>query len=83
MVLTVQDILSMKSYRNLYQTVCSWENLVLAWKKARKGKTRKRYVKKFERDLEKNLLDLQFELKNQFLQVYYAHLQDFFSKHSE
>ena len=62
MVLTVQDILSMKSYRNLYQTVCSWENLVLAWKKARKGKTLKQYVIDFEKDLKSNLVILRVEL---------------------
>jgi retron-type reverse transcriptase len=39
------------------------ENLVLAWKKARKGKTKKDYVIKFERDLKKNLSDLHNELK--------------------
>lgn len=56
----------MKTYKNLYARIHSLDNLVLAWKKARKGKTRKPYVIKFEKDLEKNLLDLQFELKNQF-----------------
>ena len=38
----------------------------IAWKKARKGKTKKNYVIEFEKYLERNLLDLQFELKNQF-----------------
>ncbi|MFH1802367.1 MAG: reverse transcriptase/maturase family protein [archaeon] len=45
------------------------DNLLLAYKKAHKGKTRKSYVIKFERDLERNLLDLQFEIKNQFYKL--------------
>ena len=57
--------LSMKSYNNLYSDICDWKNLVLAWKKARKGKTRKIYVMEFEADLRNNLLKLQEELKNQ------------------
>jgi RNA-directed DNA polymerase len=39
-------------------------NLVIAWRKARKGKTNVYYVKEFEKNLEKNLLDLYYELKN-------------------
>jgi len=39
-------------------------NLFLAYKKARKGKTKKDYVKKFEKNLRKNLKQLQFELIN-------------------
>lgn len=39
------------------------DNLILAWQKARKHKTRKSYVLKFEKNTEKNLLDLHFELK--------------------
>lgn len=42
----------------------SLENLILAWKKARKGKTKRLYAIEFERDLENNLLKLNFELKN-------------------
>lgn len=42
------------------------DNLYWAWKKARKGKTRKVYVKKFEKNIERELLDLEFELKNGF-----------------
>jgi retron-type reverse transcriptase len=40
-------------------------NLILAWRKARKGKTKKDYVIKFEENLIKNLLNLHEELKNQ------------------
>nr|AQS29544.1 hypothetical protein [uncultured archaeon]AQS33473.1 hypothetical protein [uncultured archaeon] len=52
----------MKTYKNLYRQICSLDNLVLAWRKARKGKTQRDYVIEFERDLKKNLLDLQYEL---------------------
>ena len=52
----------MKTYRHLYQTVCSYENLVLAWKKARKGKTLKQYVIDFEKDIKNNLALLRTEL---------------------
>ncbi|MDO8459490.1 MAG: reverse transcriptase domain-containing protein [Nanoarchaeota archaeon] len=55
----------MKTYKNLYEKIISFDNLVLAWKKARKGKTQKLYVVKFEENLEKNLLDLHFDLKEQ------------------
>ncbi len=51
---------------NLYQKVYSFENILLAYKKARKGKTKKSYVIEFEKILERNILDLQFELRNQF-----------------
>ena len=45
-----------------YVDVYRWENLTLAFKKARKGKTKKQYVKDFEENLWQNLRDLQFEL---------------------
>jgi len=31
----------MKTYNNLYKRIVSFENLILAWQKARKGKTSK------------------------------------------
>ena len=55
----------MKTYKNLYSEVCSIQNLVLAWRKARKGKTKRNYVKQFEKNLGKNLKILHEELKNQ------------------
>ncbi len=55
----------MKTYNNLYAQICNIKNLYLAYKKARKGKTKKDYVINFEKDLWKNLLKLQEELKNQ------------------
>ena len=51
-----------------YDYLCSVANLTLAWRKARKGKTRKRDVVEFERNLEKNLLALHQELKNKSYQ---------------
>jgi RNA-directed DNA polymerase len=53
---------SMKTHKKLYYQIYEWYNLVLAYKKARKGKTKKDYVIKFEQNLNKNLQDLQFEL---------------------
>ncbi len=55
----------MKSYDNLYEEIISLKNLILAWKKARKGKTKRNYVKEFERNLPQNLKILHDELKNQ------------------
>ena len=40
-------------------------NLLLAYKKARKGKTKKDYIIEFEKDLIRHLLKLNEELKNQ------------------
>ncbi|MFA4960392.1 MAG: reverse transcriptase/maturase family protein [Candidatus Pacearchaeota archaeon] len=54
-----------KTYNNLYEKVCDYNNLVLAWKKARKGKTRKPYVLEFQENLINSLDDLQKELINE------------------
>ena len=53
-----------KNYNNLYDKIISLKNLVLAWKKARKGKTKKIYVMEFEANFHDNLLKLHEELKN-------------------
>ena len=55
----------MKTYKNLYEKIISPENLILAWKKARKGKTKKDYVVEFEKRLDENLKQLHEELENQ------------------
>ncbi len=55
----------MKTYNKIYNNIISLENLILAWKKARKGKTKKDYVKEFERNLFYNLIALHYELKSQ------------------
>jgi RNA-directed DNA polymerase len=51
-----------KTYNNLYKKVCDYDNLVLAWRKARKGKTRKPYVLEFQENIIDNLDLLQREL---------------------
>lgn len=50
------------SYNNLYEQIYSFDNLLDAWQKARKGKRRHREVLKFELGLEGNLIALQNEL---------------------
>jgi len=51
------------TYDNLYGTLCSYDNLLLAFKKARKRKSHKLYVLEFESALESNLRKLQQELQ--------------------
>lgn len=53
---------------DLFDTLCSYENLSLAFKKARRGKTQKQYVIDFEKNIHENLLILRNEL---LMQVYY------------
>ena len=48
---------------NIYHEIYSMKNLILAWKKARKGKTKKDYVIEFEKNLGVNLRALHYELK--------------------
>jgi len=48
---------------DLYLQICTWENLYLAWRKARKGKRGRVPAATFEFDLEANLLQLQRELE--------------------
>ncbi|MEK6862786.1 MAG: reverse transcriptase domain-containing protein [Nanoarchaeota archaeon] len=55
----------MQTYNNLYPKIYSYNNLKLAYKKARKGKSKKDYVTEFESNLDENLLSLQKELINQ------------------
>src|SRR3972149_9838195 len=55
----------MITYNNLFGKLCSLENLRLAFKKARKGKTKKWYVKEFENNLENELMKLKIELETQ------------------
>ena len=47
---------------NLFDKLCSYENLELAYKKARKRKTLKRYVIEFEKNQKQNLSDLRNKL---------------------
>ncbi|MEK6860246.1 MAG: hypothetical protein AABX54_05530 [Nanoarchaeota archaeon] len=55
----------MKTYKNLYLQICDIHNLLLAWRKARKEKTKKEYVIEFEKDVIGNLFQLQKELIEQ------------------
>ena len=52
----------MKTYRHLYAQIVSFENLYLAFRKARKGKRDRPEVAAFELDLEANLFQLQEDL---------------------
>ena len=54
----------MKTYKHLYPQVCDFENLYLAYRKARKGKRGKAYVAEFERGYEEQLFALQKELQD-------------------
>jgi retron-type reverse transcriptase len=47
-----------------YQYLYSLSNLTLAWRKARENKNSNSDITDFEKDLEKNLLNLHYELKN-------------------
>jgi retron-type reverse transcriptase len=53
----------MKRYRNLFEKIISFENLLLAAKKAFRGKKDKTSVVRFYFDMEKELLGLQEEMK--------------------
>ena len=48
--------------RDLWKELCSYENLLIAFRKARKHKTFKPYVIDFEKNLKENLLILRSEL---------------------
>ena len=54
----------MKRYGNLWQKIISMDNLKLAYKKARKGKTWQKSIKVFDKDIEGNLLKIQASLIN-------------------
>ena len=55
----------MKTYKNLYEKIISIDNLIRAYRKARKGKTKKNYVIEFEKDTIGNLFKIHNELKTQ------------------
>lgn len=55
---------AMKVYKKLYPQLCSYQNLELAFKDARKRRTLKPYVVEFEADLEGNLMQLKRELED-------------------
>ncbi len=55
----------MKTYKHLYEQISSFENLWLAFHKARRGKRARPDVAEFEFNLEANLLKLQTELETE------------------
>lgn len=55
----------MKRVENIFDKICSFENLVLAAKKAQRGKRFKESTSKFNLNLEKELLKIQDELHNE------------------
>jgi len=56
---------SMKTYNSLYHEICSFENLLLAAKKAQRGKKQRSDVARFNFHLESELFRLHEELRNQ------------------
>ncbi len=48
----------------MYNELCSYENILLAYQRARIGKTKRRYVKRFEEDLSNKINLLSDELKS-------------------
>ena len=56
-------MISMQTYTNLYANLCSYDNLKLAFMKARKRKTQKTYIIEFEKNLDENLKQLKYELE--------------------
>ena len=58
----VSKVFIMKTYKNLYSELISKDNFSLAYRRARKGKTKKFYVKEFEQNLSDNLKRLRAEL---------------------
>ena len=53
----------MKTYKNLYPQICDFATLYAAYRRARCGKRDRVAVASFEFDLERNLLQLQDELR--------------------
>ena len=61
---SILEQIIMKTYTNLYDKLCTIENLEIAFEKARERKSRKDYVIKFENNLENELRNLSLELKS-------------------
>jgi len=54
----------MKTYKNLYSRLCSFENLCLAFEKCRRRKRYKEGVPEFEYNLEKEIFEIKEELES-------------------
>ena len=63
--LNMARVYNMKTYKNLYPQIYNLYNLILAYRRARKGKTKKGYIQEFEKDTIKNLFSLHEGLKNE------------------
>jgi RNA-directed DNA polymerase len=59
---------TMKRHGNLYEKLTTAENIHLAWQEARKGKSSKAAVRRFETDAEKNLAGIRELLVNKTYQ---------------
>jgi len=59
----------MKTHKNIYYKIYKWENLLLAFLKARRRKSKRKDVKEFEENLIENLQDLQLELMDSNIQT--------------
>mgnify|MGYP001587656777 CR=1 FL=1 len=68
MALAALDIYGMKTYTKLYDKICSYDNIELAYRKARKRKSSRPDVQEFEQKLKENLQRLQQELINETYQ---------------
>ena len=55
----------MKTARNIYNKIYEFENIYLAYRKAKRGKSLKKEVAAFDYDLEQNLITIQEELRNE------------------
>jgi retron-type reverse transcriptase len=53
----------MKTYKHLFEKLCSWENLQAAYEQARKHKTRNPHVQEFDKHAKFHLATLHHELK--------------------
>lgn len=67
-----------KTYNNLYSNICSFENLHLAYLKARRCKRYRKEVLLFSNNLEENLINLQKKLLNKTYEsgtykIFYIH----------
>jgi hypothetical protein len=54
-----------KTYKHLYEQIRTKENIYKAYRKARLGKRKKFYVRKFESDVDANIDQLHKELENE------------------
>jgi len=61
----IKGELNVKTYKKLYPSICDFENIYLAYRKARRGKRGKPPAASFERVQDDELLALQNELQNQ------------------